>query len=245
MLNERVTSDFFLSLPFDVRNTPFSRANETHAVAGANDKLNYLSLVSQFKRPSLFRLFFPFFNYTRQLKKKTRVSVLPADTFCALILFILQTSKKFTSELNNTGVAHSKFAGQTYDAVWAMALALAETEVLLNRQNESMAQYTHTRKDFAQLLLEQLKDLRFIGVSVSRRIRQIKGAAVYYVHVREARETPRESVQNCLTQIRTYRMYLPSANPLLLTRRVSHKKKKLSDDFWGFSNNRRRTFNEC
>lgn len=75
------------------------------------------------------------------------------------------TSKKFNSELNNTGVAHSKFAGQTYDAVWAMAVALAETEVLLNRRNESMAQYTHTRKDFAMLLLEQLKDLRFIGVS--------------------------------------------------------------------------------
>ncbi|XP_024870998.1 uncharacterized protein LOC112454048 isoform X2 [Temnothorax curvispinosus] len=75
------------------------------------------------------------------------------------------TSKKFTSELNNTGVAHSKFAGQTYDAVWAMALALAETEVLLNRRNESMVQYTHTRRDLAKLLLEQLKDLRFIGVS--------------------------------------------------------------------------------
>ncbi|XP_028046146.2 gamma-aminobutyric acid type B receptor subunit 1 isoform X2 [Monomorium pharaonis] len=75
------------------------------------------------------------------------------------------TSKKFTSELNNTGVAHSKFAGQTYDAVWAMAAALAETEVLLNRRNESMAQYTHKRKDIVTLLLQQLKDLRFIGVS--------------------------------------------------------------------------------
>ncbi|XP_011637497.1 uncharacterized protein LOC105427462 isoform X2 [Pogonomyrmex barbatus] len=75
------------------------------------------------------------------------------------------TSKKFISELNNTGVTHSKFAGQTYDAVWAMALALAETEVLLNRRNESMSQYTHTRKDLAKLLLKQLKNLRFIGVS--------------------------------------------------------------------------------
>ncbi|XP_025992091.2 uncharacterized protein LOC105207541 isoform X2 [Solenopsis invicta] len=75
------------------------------------------------------------------------------------------TSEKFTSQLNNTGVAHSKFAGQTYDAVWAMALALAKTEVHLNRRNESMTQYTHTRKDFAMLLLQQLKDLRFIGVS--------------------------------------------------------------------------------
>ncbi|XP_025266425.1 gamma-aminobutyric acid type B receptor subunit 1 isoform X2 [Camponotus floridanus] len=75
------------------------------------------------------------------------------------------TSAKFTSELVNRGVKDSKFAGQTYDAVWAMALALAKTEVLLNRQNESMAQYTHTRKDLTYRLLEQLKLLHFIGVS--------------------------------------------------------------------------------
>ncbi|XP_014468350.1 PREDICTED: uncharacterized protein LOC106741151 [Dinoponera quadriceps] len=75
------------------------------------------------------------------------------------------TSEKFTSDLANRDVANSKFAGQTYDAVWAMALALASTEVLLNRQNESMARYTHTRKDLAYRLLEQLKLLHFIGVS--------------------------------------------------------------------------------
>lgn len=83
------------------------------------------------------------------------------------IPFILQTSKRFTSELKNAGVGYSKFAGQTYDAVWAMALAFAKTEALLNRRNESMAQYTHKRRDFAKLLLEQLKDLHFIGISVS------------------------------------------------------------------------------
>ncbi|XP_032666047.1 uncharacterized protein LOC116841788 isoform X2 [Odontomachus brunneus] len=75
------------------------------------------------------------------------------------------TSAKFISELANRGVTYSKFAGQTYDAVWAMALALARTEVLLNRQNESMARYTHTRKDLTYRLLEQLKLLHFIGVS--------------------------------------------------------------------------------
>lgn len=82
--------------------------------------------------------------------------------------FILQTSEKFRTELANRGVAHSKFAGQTYDAVWAMALALARTEVLLNRQNESMANYKHTRRDFTYRLLEQLKLLHFVGVSVRR-----------------------------------------------------------------------------
>ncbi|XP_050449945.1 gamma-aminobutyric acid type B receptor subunit 2 isoform X2 [Cataglyphis hispanica] len=78
------------------------------------------------------------------------------------------TSAKFTSELISRGAdTSSKFAGQTYDAVWAMALALAKTEVLLNRQNESMAWYTHPKKDFIYLLLKQLKLLRFIGVSGS------------------------------------------------------------------------------
>lgn len=92
-----------------------------------------------------------------------------SDTLHAVSSFILQTSANFTSELIRRGVANAtKFAGQTYDAVWAMALALAKTEVLLNRQNESMARYTHTRKDLSYRLLEQLKLLHFIGVSVSR-----------------------------------------------------------------------------
>ncbi|XP_020287722.1 gamma-aminobutyric acid type B receptor subunit 1 isoform X2 [Pseudomyrmex gracilis] len=75
------------------------------------------------------------------------------------------SSEKFRTELANRGVAHSKFAGQTYDAVWAMAFALARTEVFLNRQNESMANYKHTRRDFTYRLLEQLKLLHFVGVS--------------------------------------------------------------------------------
>lgn len=107
-----------------------------------------------------------------------------SDTFHVPFSFIFQTSAKFTSELVSRGVEHSKFAGQTYDAVWAMAFALAKTEILLNRQNESMAQYTHRRKDLTNRLLEQLKLLHFIGVSVSRdrrRINKVPRVAVYYV----------------------------------------------------------------
>lgn len=107
-----------------------------------------------------------------------------SDTLHVPFSFIFQTNAKFTSELTNRGVKHSKFAGQTYDAVWAMALALAKTEVLLNRQNKSMAQYTHTRKDLTYRLLKQLKLLHFIGVSVSwdrRRINKVPRVAVYYV----------------------------------------------------------------
>ncbi|XP_026675073.1 uncharacterized protein LOC108631949 isoform X2 [Ceratina calcarata] len=75
------------------------------------------------------------------------------------------TSIKFTTELAKRGVTHSKFAGQIFDAVWAMALALEQTESILTKENASVAQYTHTRKDIALELLQQLKQLRFLGVS--------------------------------------------------------------------------------
>lgn len=70
-------------------------------------------------------------------------------------------------ELRKRSATDSKFEGQTYDAVWAMALALEKTENILNKDNISVVQYTHARKDIALRLLEQLKLLRFNGVSVS------------------------------------------------------------------------------
>ncbi|KAK9307833.1 hypothetical protein QLX08_001913 [Tetragonisca angustula] len=75
------------------------------------------------------------------------------------------TSNQFTKELARRGVTDNSFARQTYDAVWAMALALENTENILNKDNISIGQYTHTRKDIALRLLEQLKLLRFVGVS--------------------------------------------------------------------------------
>lgn len=53
-----------------------------------------------------------------------------------------------------------------------MALALEKTENILNKDNISVVQYTHSRKDIALRLLEQLKLLRFNGVSVSMKYYQ-------------------------------------------------------------------------
>ncbi|KAI4478266.1 hypothetical protein M0802_014551 [Mischocyttarus mexicanus] len=75
------------------------------------------------------------------------------------------TSTEFISELAKRGVASSKFAAQTYDAVWAMALALDKTEIELNKMNMTMAKYNHQNKTYAENLLEQLKILHFVGVS--------------------------------------------------------------------------------
>ncbi|KAK1126287.1 hypothetical protein K0M31_004918 [Melipona bicolor] len=77
------------------------------------------------------------------------------------------TSNQFAKELARRGVTDNSFARETYDAVWAMALALENTESLLNKENISIGHYTHARKDIALRLLEQLKLLRFVGVSVS------------------------------------------------------------------------------
>ncbi|XP_043276571.1 gamma-aminobutyric acid type B receptor subunit 2 isoform X2 [Venturia canescens] len=75
------------------------------------------------------------------------------------------TTSEFTSELAKRGVTLSKYAGQTYDAVWSMALALQKLEEFLNSNKSSIAQYNHSRKEMAHYLLEQLKSLNFVGVS--------------------------------------------------------------------------------
>ncbi|XP_024947329.1 gamma-aminobutyric acid type B receptor subunit 1 isoform X2 [Cephus cinctus] len=75
------------------------------------------------------------------------------------------TSAEFSSELAKRGVTISRYAAQTYDAILAMALALTKTEALLNRKNTSLAQYSHSRKDMAYDLLDELRRLHFVGVS--------------------------------------------------------------------------------
>ncbi|XP_035908768.1 gamma-aminobutyric acid type B receptor subunit 2 [Anopheles stephensi] len=70
-------------------------------------------------------------------------------------------------EMNVTG-AVSQFAPQTYDAVWAMALALRGAEkswsqMVANRVH--LADYDYTRYDIAQELLRQFDLLKFNGIS--------------------------------------------------------------------------------
>uniref|UniRef100_A0A182LUW1 G-protein coupled receptors family 3 profile domain-containing protein n=1 Tax=Anopheles culicifacies TaxID=139723 RepID=A0A182LUW1_9DIPT len=70
-------------------------------------------------------------------------------------------------EMNVTGTV-SQFAPQTYDAVWAMALALRGAEkswsqVVANRVH--LADYDYTRYDIAKELLRQFDLLKFNGIS--------------------------------------------------------------------------------
>lgn len=69
----------------------------------------------------------------------------------------------------------SMYAPQTYDAVWAIALALRGAEKQFKKLNSSSTSTNHlkldrfdyTRQDMAYEFLKQLGTLNFLGVSVS------------------------------------------------------------------------------
>lgn len=69
--------------------------------------------------------------------------------------------------------AISRYAPQTYDAVWAIALALraAEEHWRKDAAQSKLDGFDYTRSDMAWEFLQQLGKLHFLGVSVSGRRR--------------------------------------------------------------------------
>lgn len=65
--------------------------------------------------------------------------------------------------------AISQYAPQTYDAVWAIALALraAEEHWRRNEEQSKLDGFDYTRSDMAWEFLQQMGKLHFLGVSVS------------------------------------------------------------------------------
>lgn len=64
----------------------------------------------------------------------------------------------------------SKYAPQTYDAVWAIALALKNSEEHWKRESlktSKLNKFDYTRYDMALEFLHQFGRLNFLGVSVS------------------------------------------------------------------------------
>lgn len=83
----------------------------------------------------------------------------------------------FHREMEAAGVAVSPYAPQTYDAVWAIALALSKAEQLWrsleNRRSNGtnstklgLSHFDYDRQDMAKEFLDQLANLSFVGVSV-------------------------------------------------------------------------------
>jgi gamma-aminobutyric acid type B receptor len=63
----------------------------------------------------------------------------------------------------------SRFAPETYDAVWSIALALkgAEESWKLLRNSKKLNSFDYTRKDLVKDFLSQFSKLKFQGISVS------------------------------------------------------------------------------
>lgn len=99
----------------------------------------------------------------------------------------------FNQEMEASGVPVSQYAPQTYDAVWAIALALSKAENQWRQQELALAQQNQTvhklelrhfdydRKDMAEEFLNQLANLSFLGISV--RILNTIFSSIYILYV--------------------------------------------------------------
>ncbi|XP_053612233.1 gamma-aminobutyric acid type B receptor subunit 2 isoform X2 [Plodia interpunctella] len=89
------------------------------------------------------------------------------------------TNEMFHREMKTAGVAVSTYAPQTYDAVWAIALALSKAESIWRSEDVTednstlhkggwemgLQYFDYDRKDMAEVILYQLGNLSFLGVS--------------------------------------------------------------------------------
>ncbi|CAH0406806.1 unnamed protein product [Chilo suppressalis] len=84
------------------------------------------------------------------------------------------TNEMFNREMEKAGVTVSPYAPQTYDAVWAIALALSKAEALWRHSQEQttgrrwklgLSHFDYDRKDMAEEFLNQIGNLSFVGVS--------------------------------------------------------------------------------
>jgi hypothetical protein len=82
---------------------------------------------------------------------------------------LLQTNKQFLEEFELLSLPVTRYTPQTYDAVWAIALALHGSQQKWATQGfpTSLHHFDYTRRDMSQEFLSQLGQLEFLGVSVS------------------------------------------------------------------------------
>ena len=80
----------------------------------------------------------------------------------------LQTNAKFEEQFAELQLPITRYTPQTYDAVWAIALALDSAES--RRRNEgqvSIAAFDYGDTEMAKDFLREMGELEFLGVSVS------------------------------------------------------------------------------
>jgi len=86
-----------------------------------------------------------------------------------LFLKFSQTNKQFLEEFELLSLPVTRYAPQTYDAVWAIALALhgAQQKWETREFPIPLHHFDYNRRDMRQEFLSQLGQLDFLGVSVS------------------------------------------------------------------------------
>lgn len=67
-----------------------------------------------------------------------------------------------------------------YDAIWAVALALNKTMAKLAKEGTSLEDYNYENQQIADIILNEIGDVQFMGMSVCHRI---FGKSIYTLHV--------------------------------------------------------------
>lgn len=90
-----------------------------------------------------------------------------------------QTNKQFLEEFELLSLPVTRYAPQTYDAVWAIALALlgAQQKWETAKLPMSLHHFDYSRSDMREEFLSQLGQLKFLGVSVS----SVKSSTLHWV----------------------------------------------------------------
>lgn len=80
-----------------------------------------------------------------------------------------QTNKQFLEEMELLSLPVTRYAPQTYDAVWAIAMALhgAQQKWETREFPTPLHHFNYNRGDMSEEFLSQLGQLDFLGVSVS------------------------------------------------------------------------------
>lgn len=78
--------------------------------------------------------------------------------------FLSQTNDEFKKQFHGITNESSRYAREIYDAVWAMNLAIRQSEIL---QNVRLSDFTYKRDDMVASFVESMQSLNFLGMSVS------------------------------------------------------------------------------
>lgn len=88
-----------------------------------------------------------------------------------MVFFYFKTNRMFLADMSKAG-RMSRYSPQTYDAVWAIALALRSAELhwrQMSHQENTLGRFDYSKNDMTLEFMRQMEQLNFLGVSVKTR----------------------------------------------------------------------------